>query len=80
MRARRVTSCLPELFQKHISKLLEGLGGVVCPMDNVLICGKDEQEHDARLIEVLEWVQSAGVGVTFTSAKCELGKTSLKFS
>ena len=49
-------------------------------MDNVLICGKDEQEHDARLIEVLEWVQSAGVGVTFTSAKCELGKTSLKFS
>ena len=70
-------SSAPELFQKRMSKLLEGLDGVVCLMDDVLIFGRDQQEHDARLIKVLERVQSAGV--TLNAGKCELSKPSLKF-
>ena len=60
-----------------MGELLEGLEGVVCLMDEVLIFGRDQQEHDARLIEVLERIQSAGV--TFNAEKCELSKPSLKF-
>lgn len=66
-------SSAPELFQKRMSILLEGLDGVVCLMDHVLIFGRDQQEHDARLIKVLERVQSAGV--TLNAAKCELHQT-----
>jgi transposase InsO family protein len=70
-------SSAPELFQKRMSILLEGLDGVVCLMDDVLIFGSDQQEHDTRLIKVLERVQSAGV--TLNAEKCELSKPSLKF-
>ena len=34
-------SSAPELFQKRMSKILEGLDGVVCLMDDVLVFGKD---------------------------------------
>ena len=70
-------SSTPELFQKRMSILLEGLSGVVCLMDDVLVVGSSQQEHDERLVKVLERVQSAGV--TLNAEKCELGKTSLKF-
>ena len=47
-------SSAPELFQKRMSILLEGLDGVVCLMDDVLVVGKNQHEHDERLIKVLE--------------------------
>ena len=46
-------------------------------MDDVLVVGKNQHEHDERLIKVLERIRSAGV--TLNAEKCELGKTSLKF-
>ena len=70
-------SSAPELFQKRMSRLLEGLEGVVCLMDDVLIFGSNEREHDARLVKVFERVQSAGV--TLNAEKCELRTSSLKF-
>ena len=46
----------PELFQKRINRILEGLNGVICQMDDILrlVCGKDQEEHDQRLTEVLK--------------------------
>jgi len=41
-------SSAPELFQRRMNSILEGLDGVVCLMDDVLVYGKDEAEHDAR--------------------------------
>ena len=40
-----ITSAL-ELFQKHMNALLSNLKGVLCLMDDVLIYGKDQREHD----------------------------------
>ena len=51
----------PELFQKRMSKLLSGLDGIVCQMDNVLIFGKAKEEHDIRLTKALDRIHSAGV-------------------
>ena len=62
-------SSAPELFQRMI-KLLDGLDGVVCPMDDVLIFRSTTAEHDTRL-------QSAGVALNPT--KCEFNKSSVKF-
>ena len=42
-------SSAPELFQRRMSAILEGLEGVVCLINDVLITGKDEAEHDHRL-------------------------------
>ena len=67
----------PELFQKQMSKILEGLDGVVCLMDDVLVIGKERNEHDLRLRLVLERVQKAKV--TLNPTKYEFAKYSVKF-
>eukprot|EP00731_Ephydatia_muelleri_P016289 Em0009g713a len=48
----------PEHFQKRMSRILQGLPGVLCQMDDVLVYGKDKDEHDVR---VLLRIQEAGV-------------------
>ena len=50
-----------EHFQKRISTVFDGLVGVLCLMDNILIFGKDQKEHDIRLNAALERIQAAGV-------------------
>ena len=67
----------PELFQKRMNAVLDGLDGFTCLMDDVLIFGKDQAEHDQRLKKVLERIQS--VGVTLNSSKCVFSQTELKF-
>ena len=39
----------PEHFQKKMCTILDNLPGVLCLMDDILIFGKDQKEHDARL-------------------------------
>ena len=51
----------PELFQRHMNSMLSGLSGVLCLMDDVLVFGKDQAEHDDRLEKVLKRIESAGV-------------------
>ena len=67
----------PELFQKRMSKLLSGLDGIVCQMDDVLIFGKTKEEHDIRLTKALNRIHSAGV--TLNREKCLFGQDSIKF-
>ena len=60
-----------------MEKLLAGLPGLVlCDMDNVLIFGKDVQEYDARLEEVLQQIQAASA--TLNQEKCQFPKSSIK--
>ena len=70
-------SSAPELFQRRMNKILEGLPGVVCLIDDVLVAAKDEIEHNARLAATLERLKQAGV--TLNAAKCEFKKKSIKF-
>ena len=60
-----------------MSTILDGLAGVLCLMDDILIFGKDQKEHDTRLTAALEKIQAAGV--TLNKDKCEFNKTSLTF-
>ena len=64
-------SSAPELFQRRINVILEGLGGVLCHMDDVLVYGTNQIEHDARLRAVMKRLEAAGK--TLTSDKCEFG-------
>ena len=67
----------PEYFQKRMSDILTGLEGVVCMIDDVLIHGSTQGEHDRRLIAVLERLNQAKV--TLNQAKCEFSKHRIKF-
>ncbi len=70
-------SSAPELFQKRMSRVLEGLEGVVCQIDDVLVFGKDQSEHDARVTAALERIEKAGM--TLNTQKCEFRKDQVKF-
>ena len=70
-------SSAPELFQRRMSAILEGLNGVLCQMDDVLIFGANREEHDSRLAAVLKRIQSAGV--TLNPDKCKFRQSSVKF-
>ena len=67
----------PELFQRRMSVMLEGLPGVLCLMDDIIIYGASREEHDARLEATLLQLQAAGA--TLNAKKCEFQKTEMKF-
>ena len=68
---------MPEHFQKQMSRVLEGLDGVVCQIDDILVHGSDQSTHDQRLKAVLDRLQSRGV--TLNREKCSFNKRRLKF-
>ena len=51
-------SSAPEHFQKRMTKILTGLPGVLCLMDDVLVFGSNTDEHDERLKAALNRIQS----------------------
>lgn len=69
-------SSVPEHFQRRMSQILEGLDGVLCLMDDVLVFGKTQGEHDCRLRAALCRLQDAGVTL---NDKCEFSKKYIKF-
>ena len=56
-----VISSAPEHFQKRMSKILSGLDGVLCQMDDILSHRCSQEEHDRRLVVALKRIQSSGV-------------------
>ena len=70
-------SSAPEHFQKRMSKILDGISGVLCLIDDVLVYGKNREEHNARLGEVLERLKEARVSLN--PEKCVFCKSKLTF-
>jgi len=67
----------PEIFQKRMSQLLDGLDGVVCLIDDILVFGATQEEHDRRLRAVLSRLQTANV--TLNRSKSVFAATSVDF-
>ena len=70
-------SSAPEHFQKRMRHILQGMDGVLCQTDDVLVFRKDQAEHNSSVAAVLERIQAAGL--TLNPDKCEFGKTCLTF-
>ena len=70
-------SSAPKHFQKRMSQILTGLEGVLCQTDDVLVFGKNQEQHDARLATALERIRTSGA--TLNPEKCEFRKTKLTF-
>lgn len=67
----------PEIFMRKMVEVLDGLEGVFVYMDDVLVYGKDEAEHEYRLSKVLETLDHAGLQLN--REKCQFRKKELKF-
>lgn len=56
-----VISCVPEIFQKVMEKLLLGCDGCIVYIGDILIFGKDELQHDQKVELVLTRLRDSGV-------------------
>ena len=60
-----------------MSEILNGVKGVICQMDDVLVHGANQEDHDRRVRATLHRLQEAGI--TLNIEKCQFFKTSVKF-
>ena len=65
-----------EQFQRCMAEKLVDLKGVECNIDDILIHGRNQEEHDQRLHAVLNKLKEAHI--TLNPEKCEFSKTSIK--
>ncbi|GBM00675.1 Retrovirus-related Pol polyprotein from transposon 17.6 [Araneus ventricosus] len=70
-------SSSPEHFQRRMSQMLEGIPGTFCHMDDSLIWGSTQEEHDQRLTEVCNRLKNSSM--TLNAMKFILSQTSIKF-
>ena len=66
----------PEIFHREMVHILSGIPGVICDIDDVLISGATQEEHDDRLHSVLHRMQEAGVTL---NEKCVFSASKIKF-
>ena len=60
----------PALFQRAMDSILQGIAGVICYIDDILVTGKDDAQHLQALEQVLSRLQEAGL--TIQKNKCVL--------
>ena len=73
----------PEHFQKRMSSILAGQEGVLCHIDDIIVFGRNQEEHGSRLQSVLKTIKKAETikkaGVTLNKEKCEFNRDHLLF-
>lgn len=67
----------PELFHRQMATILQGMGRVICHMDDTLLWGATQDEHNQSLREVLRRLTEAGV--TLNESKCTFCTTELTY-
>uniref|UniRef100_A0A5S6QMV4 RNA-directed DNA polymerase n=1 Tax=Trichuris muris TaxID=70415 RepID=A0A5S6QMV4_TRIMR len=67
----------PGVFQRLMETLLQGIPGVKPYLDDILITGRSEKEHDWRLEQVLKIL--ANNGLRLNKEKCSFGTEEMEF-
>lgn len=70
-------SCAPELFQKVMESIVAGLDGVVVYLDDIMVTGRTQQEHDERLAQVMARLRQ--FDILLNEDKCVFNATRLEF-
>jgi len=70
-------SSAPEIYQRMMSDILRDLDGVVNYIDDILIFGSTQAEHDARLEQVLAKLEAKGIRLN--KDKCIMSCTEIDF-
>ena len=70
-------SSAPSVFQRTLEGILGGVPGVSLYLDDVLVCGGNQDEHDGRLKLVLQKLSDAGLRLK--REKCEISVPSVMY-
>lgn len=70
-------SCAPEIFQKTMESILAGLEGVIVYLDDIVVFGSTQEEHDKRLQALLKRLQE--YNVLLNKEKCIFGAVEIEF-
>lgn len=70
-------NCAPEIFQKVMDEIFSGCDGVVVYIDDILVGGTDQADHDIRLKKVLQKIKQ--FNLSLNNQKCEYNKTEIEF-
>lgn len=70
-------SAAPEIYQHVIQQALQGCPGVKNISDDLIVFGKNQQEHDTNLNGVLSRLQDRGL--TLNGEKCKFNVPKIKF-
>uniref|UniRef100_A0A8C9T351 ribonuclease H n=1 Tax=Scleropages formosus TaxID=113540 RepID=A0A8C9T351_SCLFO len=66
-----------DIFQQRVAEILEGLEGCVGIADDICVFGKTEEQHDKRLLSLLE--RAKETGLVFNSDKCFIKQRRIAF-
>lgn len=69
--------CAPEIFQRIMDQILEGISGATGIMDDILIAAPTMKEHDQILKQVVQRATSYNLRLNFN--KCHIRQTSVPY-
>ncbi|KIH62534.1 integrase core domain protein [Ancylostoma duodenale] len=67
----------PGIFQQVMNKMVAGLRGVATYLDDILVCGRTEQEHTENLLALFERITEYGFKVRLE--KCSFAKPEIRY-
>ena len=67
----------PEVYQRRMEQVFEGIQGVKVIMDDIITYGSNQEEHDTRLRDVLE--RARDNNLRLKKSKCHIQKEEVKF-
>lgn len=70
-------NCAPEIFQREMSRILEGVKNIIVYIDDILIFAENLEELRKTAAEVLRILRVNNL--TINADKCEFDKTRIKF-
>ena len=70
-------NCATEMFQAVMQQVLNGLQGVRCICDDILVYGRSQAEHDRNLLAVINRLLESGL--TLNKGKCLLNQPELEW-
>ena len=71
-----ISSC-PAIWQRAIDQVLQGIPGVQCILDDMIVSGKSNEEHLENLESVLKRLEDAGLKAN--KEKCEFFRDRVQF-
>lgn len=69
--------CAPEIFQRIMDKMLEGIQGARAIMDDILVAAETVEEHDRILKEVIRRATEYNLKLNFD--KCQVRQSEVKY-
>lgn len=69
--------CAPEMFQKILENLLRQCKGIFIYLDDILVFGCSQEEHDQNLHSLLQRIEE--LGLTLSPEKCVYRQSEIQF-